>query len=122
MHVHVDERRICKWHPKNSVVATFELLHEIGHIENNNSTMRRSEEEYYATIWAIDRLKEYGFDVPKKSLFIYQRYILSEISRGRRRRGKNYPEMNLYKYVGIDKTIEEFMEELDPKWRNYIEA
>lgn len=63
MHAHVKERRICKWVPKNSVVATFDLLHEIGHCETYHGTMRRAESEYAATVWAIDRMHEYGLKV-----------------------------------------------------------
>ena len=52
-HVHVKEKRICKWKKANSIKSTFTLLHEIGHCENNNSKMRRCEQEYFATQWAL---------------------------------------------------------------------
>lgn len=120
MHAHVKQRKICKWKPKNSAVALFDLCHEIGHIETTKSSMKRAEEEYYATIWAIDRFKEYGIEIPEHVLHVYQRYILQTIARGKRRGGKTYFEMNIYKYAGIDKSIEEFKKELDPRWARVI--
>ena len=90
MHAHVRERRICKWHFKNSVQATFDLLHEIGHVETTKSGMRRAEEEYFATKWAIERAKEYGMTVPEKTIKEYQEYIDMELDRGKRRGGSNY--------------------------------
>ena len=89
-HAHVKERRVCKWHPKNSIASTFELLHEIGHIETTKSGMRRCESEYYATQWAIDRCKEYGLAIPDKIIKEYQDYIDWELERGQRRHGSNY--------------------------------
>lgn len=91
MHAHVRERKVCKWKPKNSANATFDLLHEIGHIETTKANMRRCEEEYFATRWALDRCKEYGIKVPEKQLQVYQEYILRERDRGVRRGGKNLP-------------------------------
>lgn len=122
MHAHIKERKVCKWHPKNSYAATFDLLHEIGHIENNSSGMRRAEQEYYATVWAIDRLKDYGIDVQEKSLFSFQRYILTEIKRGERRGGKAYGELSLYKYVGMNVTNEDVYNRCDQKWKDFIDG
>lgn len=93
MHAHVKERRICKWHPKNSALATFELLHEIGHVETKTSHMRRCESEYAATQWALERCKEYGVKVPEKVLKRYQDYIWRELDRGIRRKGTFLPNM-----------------------------
>ena len=90
MHAHVRERRVCKWIPKNSFKATFDLLHEVGHIVNNKSTMRRCEEEYHATVWAIERAKEYGLTIPENTIKEYQDYINRELDRGLRRHGKDY--------------------------------
>ena len=120
MHAHVKERRVCKWHQKGSLQCTFELFHEIGHIETNKSWMRRAESEYYATIWAIDRFKEYGLEVPEKTMHEYQRYILEEVARGKRRGGTGYQEMNIYTYAGINKSIEQFKRELSPAWARLI--
>lgn len=92
-HAHPKQRRVCKWKQSNSIVSTLTLFHEIGHIENNNSKMRRCEEEYYATVWAIDRLREYGIldKVSVKQKELYQDYIYNELARGIRRGGKGYP-------------------------------
>lgn len=90
MHAHVKERRICKWHPKSSALSTFELLHEIGHVETKTGTMRRCESEYAATQWALERCKEYGIEVPDSIVQRYQDYIWRELERGLRRNG-NFP-------------------------------
>lgn len=100
MHVHVKKRIICKWKQVSSSKATFELLHEIGHCENNNSKMRRCEKEFYATKWALDKCKELGIDVSNKLLDSYQKYVYRELDRGLRRGGIGYPsreEMTLVK-------------------------
>ena len=94
-HAHPEERRICKWHPKNSIGSTFDLLHEIGHIETTKRSMRRCESEYYATQWAIDRAKEYGLTIPDKIIKVYQDYIDRELQRGLRRHGSGYNEEGL---------------------------
>ena len=95
-HAHIRERRICKWHAKNSAQATFELLHEIGHCETTTARMRRCEAEFYATQWAIDRCREYGVEIPAKTLELYQNYILREYDRGIRRGGA-LPPKNRFK-------------------------
>lgn len=89
-HAHIRQRRICKWHPKNSVQSTFDLFHEIGHIETTKSGMRRCEEEFYATQWAIEKAKEYDIDIPDHTIKEYQDYIDMELARGIRRHGSNY--------------------------------
>lgn len=89
-HVHPKERRICKWKPANSFKSTWTLLHEIGHIENNMSGMRRVEQEFFATTWAIDRCLEFGIDIPSATLESYQKYIDRTLDRGKRCGGKGY--------------------------------
>ena len=94
-HAHIKQRRVCKWIQKNSLQSTFTLLHEIGHIENNQSwilgrVMRRGEEEYYATMWALDIAKEYSLIIPKNLIKEYVEYVQDEIDRGRRRGGTSY--------------------------------
>jgi hypothetical protein len=89
-HAHVKLRRVCKWKSSNSIQSTFTLLHEIGHIETTTSRMKRCEEEYYATMWALARCKEYGIVVPDKTIQDYQEYIDMEHDRGARR-GGNMP-------------------------------
>lgn len=93
MHSCGTERKIYKWEFKNSVEATLDLLHEIGHQETHTAKMRRCESEYYATAWAIERLTEYGIldKVTIKQKDLYQRYIYRELDRGIRRGGKGYP-------------------------------
>lgn len=95
MHAHPKQRRVCKWKQKNSVQATFDLFHEIGHIENNHGKMRRAEEEYFATVWAINKANEYGIKLPGKIIKEYQDYIDMEIDRGKRRGGSDYGELQL---------------------------
>jgi len=53
--------------------------------------MRRCEEEYYATVWALEKCKEYGIKVPEKIIKDYQDYIDMEYDRGVRRGGKLPP-------------------------------
>lgn len=91
MHAHIKQRKICKWKPKKSLQATFDLFHEIGHIETTKSGMRRCEEEYYATEFAIRLFKEYGLTVPEKTAIGYQEYVWMERDRGIRRGGKGIP-------------------------------
>lgn len=99
-HAHVRERRVCKWCQRNSIESTFTLLHEVGHIETTKSSMRRCESEFYATVWALDRCKEYGLDVPDKIIRGYQDYIDEELARGKRRHGTDYTvDMNLFKHT-----------------------
>lgn len=95
MHAHPKQRRVCKWKQKNSIQATFDLFHEIGHIENNKGYMRRAEEEYHATAWAIAKCKEYGLTIPPKVQKEYQDYINMEIARGQRRGGTGYGDLIL---------------------------
>lgn len=92
MHAHPKQRRVCKWKQKASIVSTFDLFHEIGHIENNNGKMRRCEEEYFATVWAIERMREYGLidKISDKLKASYQEYIWEERARGLRRGGMGY--------------------------------
>lgn len=92
MHAHVRERMVCKWSPKNSVQCTFDLFHEIGHIETTTSKMRRCESEYYATVWAIKKCNEYKIKIPDSIRKAYQDYIDMELDRGKRRGGIGYPE------------------------------
>lgn len=98
-HIHIKERKICKWKKANSVNSTFTLLHEIGHCENNNSKMRRCEQEFYATQWALDICKEYNIKVPDSIINKYQRYVYRELDRGLRRGGKSYPTKEEMKLI-----------------------
>ena len=75
--------------------ATFDLLHEVGHIETTTSGMRRYEAELYATQWALDRCREYGIVIPRKTYEAYREYIQRTLDRGVRRGGSGYPKMDL---------------------------
>ena len=90
-HAHVKQRRVCKWKQANSIASTFTLLHEIGHIETKTSKMRRCESEYHATVWAIQKCKEYKLEIPAKTIKEYQDYIDMEHDRGIRRNGNLPP-------------------------------
>lgn len=94
-HAHPKQRRVCKWKQASSIASTFTLLHEIGHIENNQSWMRRAEQEYYATVWAIKECEKYGIEVPQKIIELYQRYIDMTADRGIRRGGAGYGKLQL---------------------------
>lgn len=99
-HAHPKQRKVCKWNRANSMRSTFTLFHEIGHIVNNNSKMRRCEQEYYATVWAIEELRKYNLEASSDLIERYQRYIYRELDRGLRRGGSGYPtkeELNLTK-------------------------
>ncbi len=96
-HAHIKERRVCKWKQANSIQSTFDLFHEIGHIETTRSTMRRAESEYHATVWAINTCLEYGLDIPNSIINRYQKYIDMEIDRGKRRGGSGYGSLKLIK-------------------------
>ena len=94
-HAHIKNRRVCKWKQANGIRSTFTLLHEVGHIETTKSSMRRAESEYHATMWAIDRCREYGLEVPDTIIEMYQKYIDMEIGRGERRGGTGYGSLRL---------------------------
>ena len=100
-HAHVKERKICKWKQTNSFKSTFTLLHEIGHIETTTSSMRRCESEYHATVWAIQRCREYGISIPPDIIERYQAYIDMEKDRGQRRGGSSYGTLNLWAVYGF---------------------
>lgn len=95
VHAHIRPRRVCKWKQANSIQSTFTLFHEIGHCMTTKSNMRRCEAEYHATVWAIERLIEYGLEVPDSIIQRYQAYIDRELDRGIRRGGRGYKRMIL---------------------------
>ena len=103
-HAHVKQRRVCKWKQSNSIQSTFTLLHEIGHVMTTKSWMRRAEEEYYATVWAIEECKKYGIGVPAKTIADYQAYIDMEVDRGKRRGGAGYGKLDLTDYILLEET------------------
>lgn len=66
----------------------FDLLHEIGHLKTNKKGMKRCEEEFYATQWAIKQMKKYNFDLNKKDKEIFQDYIYKWRETGIKLKGK----------------------------------
>lgn len=100
-HIHPRERLLCKWNRANSIKSTFTLLHEIGHCENNNSKMRRCEQEYYATQWAIDICNDYDIKIPQSIIDKYQKYVFRELDRGLRRGGIGYPSKEEMTFKGV---------------------
>ena len=96
-HAHTKIRRVCKWKQMNSISSTFTLLHEVGHIVDNSAGMRRCEQEYYATQWALDEARKYGLEIPQKTIEKYQSYIYRELERGLRRGGSGYPSKEAMK-------------------------
>ena len=67
--------------------------------------MRRAEQEYYATIWAMEMCKLYGIEVPDKIIIDYQLYIDREIDRGVRRGGAGYGDLRLKPNLKIERWV-----------------
>ena len=75
--------------------SLFDLLHEIGHLENNADNMTRQEEEFFATQWALERMKLYDFKLPKKRQKEFEAYINGYSSRRNKYlKGKNATDLN----------------------------
>ena len=72
--------------------SIFDLLHEIGHIKTNTSKMRRFEEEYSATKWAIVQAKKYNITLSLSDRKDFDDYILGLVDSCRKRNGKNIPD------------------------------
>lgn len=69
----------------------FDLLHEIGHIETNVAGMKRCEEEFYATQWAIKKMKKYDCEISDLRKKEFQNYIWKWREIGMKLGGKNMP-------------------------------
>lgn len=67
----------------------FAFLHEIGHIKTNTSDMKRYEQEYLATKWALEEAKKIGFNVPTRFINTYQNYIWGWREKSIKLKGKN---------------------------------
>ena len=75
---YLKSRRVClpaDTFSNPTVWSVFAFLHEVGHIKTNTTKMKRYEQEYHATQWAIKEAKRRGFKVPKNIINIYQKYI-----------------------------------------------
>lgn len=77
----------------------FDLLHEIGHIMTNNTKMKRCEEEFYATQWALDNSKKYGVKVSRDRLSEFQNYIWKWRETGIKLKAKNIPTKQQLKLI-----------------------
>lgn len=69
----------------------FDLLHEIGHIKTNIVGMKRCEEEFFATQWAIDNMKKYNVTISKDLLSDFQNYIWMWRDVGIKHKAKTIP-------------------------------
>lgn len=85
--IHFEQKRFDK--PTSRDV--FDLLHEIGHLETNKPGMKRCEEEYYATMWAIEKMKKYDFDIPQNDKAEFQEYVWKWREIGIKHKAKTIP-------------------------------
>ena len=74
-----------------TISSVFDMMHEIGHIKTNVSGMKRCEEEFYATVWAINESKKYKLNLSQKRKDEYQNYIWYWRDRGIKARAKIIP-------------------------------
>lgn len=73
----------------------FDLLHEVGHLETNTVGMTRQEEEFFATEWALQRMKLYDFHLPRARQKQFDDYINGYSSRRNKVLGKDgAPRLN----------------------------
>ena len=69
--------------------SLFAFLHEVGHIMTNTTKMKRCEQEFLATQWALKEAKRIGFHVPEAYVRVYQQYIWNWHEAGRRLKGRS---------------------------------
>jgi len=74
---------------RNNNVDLFDLLHEIGHLETNTEDMKRYEQEFLATQWAIKHMNKYGIKVSKQRRKQWQDYIDQWRETSLKLKGKN---------------------------------
>lgn len=99
MHVHLNSRMICKWDYDSTLENTFDLFHEIGHCQTNKPSMRRCEQEYYASIWAVTILRfAYGITIHDGIITRYASYIDMEKANGIKHGGKNYDDCDFTEF------------------------
>lgn len=67
----------------------FAFLHEIGHVMTNTPKMKRCQQEFLATQWAINEAKMIGFIIPEKFISTYQNYIWNWRESAIKRRAKS---------------------------------
>jgi len=70
------------YNPK-TMVALFNILHEVGHVLTSEPYMGRSEREWRATMWAIFVAKRYGVTIPdwRKENFQKDIYFWFEVEK-----------------------------------------
>ena len=77
--------KICRPTTKRRL---FTAAHEAGHVFMNHRGSKRSYvQEYEATIYAIDKLREQRVSIPRKIVDRYKRYVVRKIDMGLRRGG-----------------------------------
>lgn len=54
----------------------FDIFHEIGHLKTNTFDMETYEQEYKATVWAIEECNRRKIGITRETMMIYQRYII----------------------------------------------
>lgn len=71
--------------------TVFDILHEIGHLETNTYKMKRCEEEYYATVWAINESYKLKLKISEEDKVLFQDYIWNLIDKAIKLHAKNVP-------------------------------
>lgn len=54
----------------------FDVYHEIGHLETNTEDMETYQQEYLATVWAIQAMNERKLYIAPRTVTLYQKYIV----------------------------------------------
>lgn len=67
----------------------FDLLHEVGHAIANKPGMKRYEEEFYATVFAISKMEHYKLSLSNKRKKEWQNYINKYREGAIKRKAKN---------------------------------
>ncbi len=76
---------------ESTVESLFDLLHEVGHIKTHKRGMRKFEDEYYATEWAIKEIKKFDCMISEKRKDEFQRYIWQCVDIANHHHAKNVP-------------------------------
>jgi hypothetical protein len=85
--------------------------------------MRRCEQEFHATAWAIEECKKYGIEskITETVKNDYQEYIFDELDRGIRRGGSHYPSKDSLTLNWGDETGKA-LQKLNAKQINYCKT
>jgi hypothetical protein len=93
-HTEADDRKICKMPLPKGRYSLFEWLHEVGHIEHPRGGRKReyrSVEEFYATQYAKQEMKNLGIPIPRRMVRDYNQYITDCLERGLKHGMKKIP-------------------------------